>query len=86
VLDLGKYSNSCKTQPHIWKSIEKEKMNFVENDIYLDREGKEYRFIAKVGGVTKFEDIKSGKTIVQHQSGRYRWDDNDHPKDIVTKK
>lgn len=60
-------------------------MNFVENEIYVDREGKEYKYLYKIGGVTIFESA-DGKRAVQHFSGRYRWDDKDHPRDIIGKK
>lgn len=61
-------------------------MNFVENEIYLDREGKEYKYLHKAGGVIIFEDLQTGNNIAQHSSGRYRWDDVEHPRDIVGKK
>jgi hypothetical protein len=60
-------------------------MEFVENEIYVDRQGNEYKYLHKVGGVTVFED-KDGSRIVQHFSGRFRWDDQDHPRDIIGKK
>ena len=62
-------------------------MDFVENEIYVDREGNEYKFLRKIGGVAIFEPLDSKrKRIVQHFSGRYRWDDQDHPRDIIGKK
>jgi hypothetical protein len=60
-------------------------MNFVENEIYVDRDGNEYRYLYKTGGVTVFESTDN-KKVVQHFSGRYRWDDQDHPRDIIGKK
>ena len=58
-------------------------MKFLEGKIYLDRENKKYRYVTSVGGVTKFEDLQTGKMIVNHQSGRYRWDDIDNNRDII---
>jgi hypothetical protein len=46
-------------------------MEFVENEIYVDRQDNEYKYLHKVGGVTVFED-KDGSRIVQHFSGRFR--------------
>jgi len=60
-------------------------MDFVENEIYVDREDNEYRYLYKTGGVTVFESTDN-KKVVQHFSGRYRWDDQDHPRDIIGKK
>lgn len=60
-------------------------MVFVENEVYVDREGNEYKYLYKTGGVTVFESADD-KRIVQHFSGRYRWDDQDHPRDIIGKK
>ena len=60
-------------------------MNFVENEIYVDRDGNEYRYLYKTGGVTVFESTDN-KKVVQHFSGRDRWDDQDHPRDIIGKK
>ena len=60
-------------------------MNFVEHEFYIDREAKEYKYLYKTGGVTVFESTE-GKRIVQHFSGRFRWDDKDHPRDIIGKK
>jgi hypothetical protein len=60
-------------------------MVFVENEVYVDREGNEYKYLYKTGGVTVFESA-DGKRFVQHFSGRYRWDDQDHPRDIIGKK
>jgi hypothetical protein len=61
-------------------------MNFVENDTYLDREGKEYKFLRRSGSVLIFEDIQNAKNIVLNSVGKYRWDNQDHSKDIVSRK
>ena len=61
-------------------------MNFVEGEIYLDREGKEYKYLHKSGNVVVFEETTTGNRIVQHSSGKFRWDDEEHPRDIVGKK
>lgn len=58
-------------------------MKFVEGKIYIDREDKKYRYLSSSGSVVRFEDLQTGKTIVNHQSGRYRWDDIDNPRDII---
>ena len=60
-------------------------MEFKPSIIYLDREGNEYRYIYKTGGVTVFENNEA-KRFAQHSTGRYRWDNQDHPRDIIGKK
>jgi hypothetical protein len=60
-------------------------MQFTENETYVDRTGNEYVYLYKIGGVVVFKSA-DGKRIVQHFSGRYRWDAQDHPRDIIGKK
>jgi hypothetical protein len=59
---------------------------FEQDKIYLDREGNEYRYLHKSGNVLSFENVNTGTHIAQHSSGRYRWDDKDHPRDIIMEK
>ena len=61
-------------------------MEFVANEIYVDREGKEYRCLERRSGVQIFESVESGDRLVLNLVGRFRWDDQDHPRDIIGKK
>jgi len=61
-------------------------MEFVANEIYIDREGNEYRYLERRQGVQVFESVVTSKKIVLNLIGRYRWDDQDHPRDIIGKK
>lgn len=61
-------------------------MEFVANEIYVDREGIEYRYLERRSGVQVFESVESGDRLVLNPVGRYRWDDQDHPRDIIGKK
>jgi hypothetical protein len=60
-------------------------MEFVEGAIYADRRGNEYKYLYKIGGVTVFEDAVK-RRIAQHSTGRFRWDNQDHSRDIIRKK
>jgi len=57
-------------------------MEFVEGGIYADRRGNEYKYLYKSGGVIVFKD-SVGRLIAQHYSGRFRWDDQEHSRDII---
>ena len=61
-------------------------MEFVANEIYVDREGNEYRYLERRSGVQIFESVESGDRLVLNLVGRFRWDDRDHPRDIIGKK
>ena len=61
-------------------------MEFVANEIYIDREGNEYRYLERRQGVQVFESVVTSKKIVLNLIGRYRWDGQDHPRDIIGKK
>jgi hypothetical protein len=61
-------------------------MEFVANEIYVDREGNEYRYLERRSGVQIFESVESGDRLVLNLVGRFRWDDQDHPRDIIGKK
>jgi hypothetical protein len=61
-------------------------MEFVANEIYVDRVGKDYRYLERRGGVLVFESVESGDRLVLNLVGRFRWDDRDHPRDIIGKK
>ena len=61
-------------------------MEFVANEIYVDREGNEYRYLERRSGVQIFESVESGNRLVLNLVGRFRWDDQDHPRDIIGKK
>ena len=60
-------------------------MEFVANEIYLDREGVEYRYLERRGGVQVFESVETNQRLVLNSQGRFRWDDQDHPRDIIGK-
>ena len=60
-------------------------MEFVEGAIYADRRGNEYKYLYKSGGVIIFRD-SADRLIAQHFSGRFRWDNQDHSRDIIGKK
>jgi hypothetical protein len=60
-------------------------MEFVANEIYLDREGVEYRYLERRGGVLVFESVETNLRLVLNSQGRFRWDDQDHPRDIIGK-
>jgi hypothetical protein len=61
-------------------------MEFVANEIYVDREGNEYRYLERRSGVQVFESVETGTRLVLNSVGRFRWDDQDHPNDIIGKK
>lgn len=58
-------------------------MKFEIGNTYKDRAGNEWRHIAGWGPLPKFEDVKTGKVIVQNPDGGYRWDGEDAPRDMV---
>ena len=60
-------------------------MNFIVGEIYKDRDDNHYEFIERHGGVTIFINIKTGERVIQHMSGRFRWDDIDTSRDIIGK-
>lgn len=58
-------------------------MNYNEDEIYVDRSGKKYKYLQKgLGGTLIFEDLITNKNIVQHSSGMYRWDGKEHHRDL----
>jgi hypothetical protein len=61
-------------------------MEFVANEIYVDREGVEYRYIERRSGVQVFESVETNQRLVLNSQGRFRWDNQDHPRDIIGKK
>ena len=61
-------------------------MEFVANEIYVDREGVEYRYLERRSGVQVFENVDTNQRLVLNSQGRFRWDDQDHPRDIIGKK
>ena len=61
-------------------------MEFVANEIYVDRDGNEYRYLERRSGVQIFESVESGDRLVLNLVGRFRWDDRDHPRDIIVNK
>jgi hypothetical protein len=61
-------------------------MEFVANEIYVDREGVEYRYIERRSGVQVFESVETNQRLVLNSQGRFRWDDQDHPRDVIGKK
>jgi hypothetical protein len=61
-------------------------MEFVANEIYVDREGVEYRYLERRSGVQVFESVETNQRLVLNSQGRFRWDNQDHPRDIIGKK
>lgn len=60
-------------------------MEFNASKIYTDRQGKDYKFSHKSGGVLVFECLDGGK-LLTNPEGRYRWDKQDHPEDIISER
>jgi len=59
-------------------------MNFIQNEIYISREGKEYVYVERRGGVLIFDPILSEENrLLTNLNGQFRWDNQDHPFDII---
>jgi hypothetical protein len=61
-------------------------MTFVAGETYISREGKEYIYIERRQGVQIFECAETKTRLLLNLVGRYRWDDQDHPCDIIGNK
>ena len=61
-------------------------MTFVAGGTYISREGIEYVYIERRSGVQVFECIDTKTRLVLNLAGRFRWDDKDHPCDIIGNK
>ena len=61
-------------------------MKFVAGEIYLSRDGKEYRYNERRSNVHIFESVDLAETHIVNINGQWRWDGEDHPSDIVGKK
>ena len=60
-------------------------MTFIENEIYVDRDNTQYRYIERRGGVTVFINLKTNERAIRNSVGRFRWDDLDTSIDIIRK-
>jgi len=60
---------------------------FIKDEVYLTREGREYLFVERRGGVLVFDtDAESTRRLLTNLNGQFRWDNKEHPCDIVGKK
>jgi hypothetical protein len=60
-------------------------MTFIENEIYVDRDNTQYRYIERRGGVTVFMNLMTNERAIRNSVGRFRWDDLDTSVDIIGK-
>jgi hypothetical protein len=60
-------------------------MTFIENEIYIDRDNTQYRYIERRGGVTVFMNLTTNERAIRNSVGRFRWDDQDTSIDIIGK-
>ena len=60
-------------------------MTFIENEIYIDRDNTQYRYIERRGGVTVFFNLTTNERAIRNSVGRFRWDDQDTSIDIIGK-
>jgi len=60
-------------------------MTFIENEIYIDRDNTQYRYIERRGGVTVFFNLTTNERAIRNSVGRFRWDDLDTSIDIIGK-
>ena len=60
-------------------------MEFIVDEIYVDRDNTQYRYIERRGGVTVFMNLTTNERAIQNSVGRFRWDDLDTSIDIVRK-
>ena len=60
-------------------------MTFIENEIYVDRNNTQYRYIERRGGVTVFIIFGTEQRTIRNSVGRFRWDDLDTSVDIIGK-
>jgi hypothetical protein len=60
-------------------------MEFIVDEIYVDRDNTQYRYIERRGGVTVFMNLTTNERAIRNSVGRFRWDDLDTSIDIVGK-
>jgi hypothetical protein len=60
-------------------------MTFVEDEYYLDRDNTQYIYVERRGGVTIFLNLTTRERAIRNSVGRFRWDNQDTPVDIVGK-
>jgi len=60
-------------------------MTFIENEIYIDCDNTQYRYIERRGGVTVFMNLTTNERAIRNSVGRFRWDDLDTSVDIIGK-
>jgi hypothetical protein len=60
-------------------------MTFIENEIYVDRNNTQYRYIERRGGVTVFIIFGTEQRTIRNSVGRFRWDELDTSVDIIGK-
>jgi hypothetical protein len=58
-------------------------LTFIQEKIYIDREGTKYIFVERRGGVTIFKEYDGGKNHVKNLNGQYRWDNKEDMRDII---
>jgi|LakMenEpi03Aug12_release.lakeMendotaPanAssembly.Ray.scaffolds.fasta_scaffold3438345_1 hypothetical protein len=58
-------------------------LTFIQDKIYIDREGTKYVFIERRASVTIFKEYDGGKNHVKNLNGRYRWDNKEDMRDII---
>lgn len=59
--------------------------DFMQGEIYLDRNGNSYGYVRRGltgSSVRVFED-NNGKLTCRHETGNYRWDDQQTEMDIM---
>jgi hypothetical protein len=61
-------------------------MNFVQGKIYVTRDGEEHLYVERRGGVLVFESVNTQTRLLTNLDGRFRWDAQDHPRDIIGNK
>jgi len=58
-------------------------LTFIQDKIYIDREGTKYIFIERRAGVTIFKEYNGSKNHVKNLNGQYRWDNKEDMRDII---
>jgi hypothetical protein len=58
-------------------------LTFIQEKIYIDREGTKYIFVERRAGVTIFKEYDGGKNHVKNLNGQYRWDNKEDMRDII---
>ena len=58
-------------------------LTFIQEKIYIDREGTKYIFVERRAGVTIFKEYDGGKNHVKNLKGQYIWDNKEDMRDII---